>query len=32
MIRNSLNFADWKQRKAVASDLKLVYRAATTCH
>jgi len=29
MIRNSLNFVGWKERKAVASDLKLVYRAAT---
>jgi putative transposase len=29
MIRNSLNFVGWKQRKAVASDLKLVYKAAT---
>jgi len=28
MIRNSLNFVGWKERKAVAADLKTVYRAA----
>jgi putative transposase len=29
MIRGSLRFVSWKDRKAVASDLKTVYRAAT---
>ena len=29
MVRNSLNYANWKERKTVAADLKLVYRAAT---
>jgi len=29
MIRNSLNYVGWKERKAVAKDLKAVYRAAT---
>lgn len=29
MIRNSLNYVGWKERKAVAADLKTVYRAAT---
>lgn len=29
MVRNSLNFVVWKDRKAVATDLKLIYRAAT---
>ena len=29
MIRNSLNYVGWKERKTVAADLKLVYRAAT---
>lgn len=28
MIRNSLNYVGWKERKAVARDLKAVYRAA----
>jgi putative transposase len=29
MVRNSLKFVTWKDRKAVAADLKEVYRAAT---
>ncbi len=29
MIRNSLNFVGWKEKKAVATDLKGVYRANT---
>jgi putative transposase len=29
MVRNSLKFVSWKDRKKVASDLKAVYRAAT---
>mgnify|MGYP001366397032 CR=1 FL=1 len=29
MIRNSLRFVSWKDRKAVAADLKTIYRAAT---
>ena len=29
MVRNSLKFVTWKDRKAVATDLKAVYRAAT---
>ena len=29
MIRNSLNYVGWKERKAVATDLKTVYRAET---
>ncbi len=29
MIRNSLNYVGWKERKAVAADLKEVYRAST---
>lgn len=29
LIRNSLKFVSWKERKAVAADLKLIYRAAT---
>ena len=29
MIRNSLRFVSWKDRKAVAADLKTVYRSAT---
>lgn len=29
MIRNSLNFVGWKEKKAVATDLKEVYRANT---
>jgi putative transposase len=29
MVRNSLNYVNWKERKTVAGDLKLVYRAAT---
>ena len=29
MVRNSLNYVGWKERKAVAADLKAIYRAAT---
>ena len=29
LIRNSLAFVNWKERKAMAADLKLIYRAAT---
>ena len=29
MIRNSLNYVGWKERKAVATDLKSIYRAET---
>jgi putative transposase len=29
MIRNSLNYVPWKDRKAVAQDLKLIYTAPT---
>ena len=29
LVRQSLNYVGWKQRKEVASDLKLVYSAAT---
>ena len=29
MVRNSLQYVNWKERKEVASDLKEVYRAAT---
>ncbi len=29
MVRNSLKYVSWKQRKAVADDLKAVYKAAT---
>ena len=29
LIRNSLNFVSWKERRALAADLKLIYRAAT---
>lgn len=29
MVRNSLRFVAWKHRKAVARDLKAIYRAAT---
>jgi putative transposase len=29
MVRNSLNYVGWKERKAVALDLKQIYRAAT---
>jgi len=29
MVRNSLNYVSWKERKAVAADLKLIYHAAT---
>jgi len=29
MVRNSLKFVSWKQRKEVAGDLKLVYQSAT---
>jgi putative transposase len=29
MVRNSLAYVNWKERKQVAADLKLIYRAAT---
>jgi putative transposase len=29
MVRNSLRFVSWKQRKEVAADLKLIYQAPT---
>ncbi|MGB5685387.1 MAG: IS256 family transposase [Candidatus Electrothrix sp.] len=29
MVRNSLKFVSWKQRKEVATDLKTIYQAAT---
>ena len=29
MVRNSLSYVGWKERKAVAADLKQIYRAAT---
>ena len=29
MVRHSLNYVGWKERKAVADDLKQIYRAAT---
>ena len=29
MVRYSLNFVSWKERKAVASDLKTIYKAPT---
>src|SRR5690606_3789873 len=29
MVRNSLRFVSWKERKAVAQDLRPIYRAAT---
>jgi len=29
MVRNSLSYVGWQERKAVAADLKLIYRAAT---
>ena len=29
MVRNSLKYVSWKQRKAVADDLKAIYKAAT---
>ena len=29
LVRNSLNFVSWKERKEVAADLRLVYTAAT---
>ena len=29
MVRNSLAYVNWKERKQVAGDLKLIYRAAT---
>jgi putative transposase len=32
MVRNSLRFVSWKDRKNVAADLKAVYRAATEEH
>lgn len=30
LVRNSLNYVSWKDRKAVAADLKPIYRAATS--
>ncbi len=30
MVRNSLKYVSWKERKQVASDLKAVYRSATS--
>ncbi|HEC06547.1 MAG TPA: transposase [Thiolapillus brandeum] len=29
MVRNSLKFVSWKDRKAVATDLKKIYRSLT---
>jgi putative transposase len=29
LVRHSLNYVGWKQRKEVASDLQMIYRAAT---
>lgn len=29
MVRNSLAYVNWKERKAVAGDLRMIYRAAT---
>ena len=29
MVRHSLSYVGWKERKAVAADLKAIYRAAT---
>jgi len=29
MVRNSLRFVSWKERKSVAKDLKAIYQAAT---
>ena len=29
MVRNSLNYVSWKQRKEVATDLKTIYQAPT---
>ncbi|NIN61505.1 MAG: IS256 family transposase [Gammaproteobacteria bacterium] len=29
MVRHSLNYVSWKQRKAVAADLKAIYQAST---
>ena len=29
MVRHSLNFVGWKQRKVVAADLRVIYTAAT---
>ena len=29
MVRNSLKYVSWKQRKEVATDLKTIYQAAT---
>jgi putative transposase len=29
MVRNSLAYVNWKERKQVAADLKQIYRAAT---
>lgn len=32
MVRNSLRFVSWKQRKEVAADLRLIYQSATAEH
>jgi putative transposase len=32
LVRASLNYVNWKERKAVATDLRSVYRAATAEH
>ena len=32
LVRASLNYVNWKERKAVAADLRSVYRAATAEH
>jgi putative transposase len=29
LVRASLNYVNWKERKQVAADLKAIYRAAT---
>jgi putative transposase len=29
MVRHSLNYVSWKQRKEVATDLKTIYQAPT---
>ena len=29
MVRHSLNYVSWKQRKEVAADLKAIYQAPT---
>lgn len=32
LVRHSLNYVSWKQRKAVAGDLKTIYQSATVEH